>query len=339
MQLRLEFVLRHHAVLIVLHRVRDAENVVVAVDLAAQRVDEAVRVARQADRARNRRIALARFGILRIVADDLRQIHRVGGAVDDVAVLVCRARLVRHRVDNAQQRVRERHAGQALRIMHLLARRLVPFVRGGQVFKHHLDRLQRQRVRKRRMHRRDVRLNRMRQSVHARVRGQFGRHRLRKRRVDDRDVRRDVEVGQRVFDALLVVRDDRERRDFRRRAGGRGDRHKLCLRAQRRELKRRDQVLELRLRILVKCPHRLGGVDRGTAADGDDPVRLEGAHRFGALHDGLDGRVRLHALKQLRFHAGLFQISDHLVQKPEPFHTAAADHNDRAFAVQGLQLR
>ena len=39
--------------------------------------------------------------------------------------------------------------------------------------------------------------------------------------------RGDVEVGQRIFDALGVVGDDRESGNFRGRAGGRGDGQEL----------------------------------------------------------------------------------------------------------------
>ena len=46
--------------------------------------------------------------------------------------------------------------------------------------------------------------------------------------------------------------------------------------------------------MLVEQPHSLGRIDGGAAAQGDDDVRLEGAHGLHAPHDGFHVRIRLH---------------------------------------------
>ena len=50
---------------------------------------------------------------------------------------------------------------------------------------------------------------------------------------------------------------------------------KCALLAQRRDAEDLAHILKGDVRILVLDPHGLGGVDGGTAADGNDPVRLE----------------------------------------------------------------
>ena len=173
--------------------------------------------------------------------------------------------------------------------------------------------------------------------VHTGVGSQLLRHGLSQSRVDDGDVRGDVEVSQRVFDAFVVVGDDREGGDFGSGAGGGRNRAEFCFGAQFREVERDAQLLEGGVRVLIERPHRFCSVDWGAAADRDDPVRLELAHLLGALHDGLDRRVGLDALEQANFHAGLFQVVANFVQETKALHAAASDNHDGAFALQGFQ--
>ncbi len=255
----------------------------------------------------------------------------------DMAARVRGTCLVSHRVHDAKQRVRERHARQTLRVVHTVARLLVPVVGIHKVFVNHLDRVQRQRIRVVAMQCRHVRLDGVRQGVHSGVGRQLWRHRLRERRVDDRHIRRDVEVGQRIFDAFVVVGNDCERRHFRRRARRGWNRDEFRLRTQCRERERRDQILEFRFRVFIERPHRLGRVDWGTAAHRDDYVRFKFLHDRRATHYRFHGRIGLDAFDQNRFHAGFLQIRLDRVQKAEALHAAAAYDDGRFRAFQRLQ--
>ena len=105
-----------------------------------------------------------------------------------------------------------------------------------------------------------------------------------------------------------------------------------------REGEGRDQVFKGHVRILIKRPHGLGGIDRGAAAHCHDPVRFKFLHHFGAAHDGLNGRVCFHAFKQLHFHACAAQILFCLGKKAAALHGTAADNDHGAFPFQVLQL-
>ncbi|MPN02492.1 hypothetical protein SDC9_149708 [bioreactor metagenome] len=191
-------------------------------------------------------------------------------------------------MDDAEQRVREGHAREALRVVHPVARRHIAVVRLDKVLADHLDRVQRERVGVVAVQRRDISLDRVGHRVHAGVRRQLLRHRLGKFGVYYRHVGRDVEIRQRVLDALRVVGDDGEGRNLRRRSRRRGDGAELRLLAQRREIEGDAEGLKGRVGVFIEGPHRLRRVDRRTAADGDDPVGLELAHHSRAPHDRLD---------------------------------------------------
>ena len=184
----------------------------------------------------------------------------------------------------------------------------------------------------------DVGLDGVGQRVHAGVGAELGGHGVGELGVDDGDVRGDVEVGQRVLDALLVVGDDGERGDLGGGAGGGGDGAELGLGAELREGERYDGLLEGLLRVLVEQPHGLGRVDRGTAADADDPVGLEGLHGLGALHDRLDGRVGLDALEDLDLETGLLEVGLDVLQEAAATHGAAAGDDHGTGALEVLDL-
>ena len=184
----------------------------------------------------------------------------------------------------------------------------------------------------------DVGLDGVRQRVHAGVGAELLRHGIGELGVHDGHIGRDVEVGQRVLDALLVVRDDGERGDLGRGAGGRGDGAELGLLAQLGEAERDHGLLEGLVRVLVEQPHGLGGVDGRTAADADDPVGLELGHGLGAAHDGLNGRVGLDALEQLDLETGLLEVGLHVLQEAAATHGAATGDDDGALALELLHL-
>ena len=106
---------------------------------------------------------------------------------------------------DAQQCVGERHAGQALRVVHTVARVHIAVVRFLQIVVNHLDGVQSQRVGVIAVQGGHIRLNGVRHGVHAGVRRQLRRHFLGQLGVHNGDIRRDVEVGQRIFDAFLII--------------------------------------------------------------------------------------------------------------------------------------
>ena len=199
--------------------------------------------------------------------------------MDDVRAVIRKrgAGLVRHGVHDAQQRVGERHAGQALGVVHAVAGGHIAVVGlGTRSFMDHLDGVQSQRIGEVAVRGGDIRLDGVGHRVHASVGDQLLGHSLGQIRIDDRHVRRDFKIGDRVLDALGIIRDDGERRHFGRRAGGgRRWRRSAALRAQLRQAEDLAHILKRAIRILVFDPHGLGRVDRRAAAHGDDPVRLE----------------------------------------------------------------
>ena len=140
-----------------------------------------------------------------------------------------------------------------------------------------------------------------------------------------------------AFGASLPIVSDHDRRHFRGRAGGGGDGAELGLGPQGGEVEGNAQLLKGGVRILVERPHGLGRVNGGTAANGNDPVRLEFLHGLGALHHRFHRGVRLYAFKQGHFHARRLQVGFYLVQETEPLHGAAAYHYERLFAFEILQ--
>ena len=142
---------------------------------------------------------------------------------------------------------------------------------------------------------------------------QLGRHGLGQIRINDSNIRSDIEVSQRIFNALVIIGNYGERGHLGGSAGGGRNRQEFRFLTQSGESKRSDQVFKLSVRILIKSPHSLRGVNRRTAADRNDPVRLEFLHGLGALHNGFYRRIRLNAFEQHSFNAGLVQIVDNLV--------------------------
>ena len=112
----------------------------------------------------------------------------------------------------------------------------------------------------------------------------------------------------------------------------------MGLGAELREGEGYDGLLEGLLGILVEQPHGLGGVDGRAAADADDPIGLEGLHGLGALHNRLDGRVGLNALKDFNLETGLLEIGLNVLQETAAAHRAATGHDHGALALEVLDL-
>ena len=184
------------------------------------------------------------------------------------------------------------------------------------------------------MERGDVSFDGVRHGVHARMRGELGRHGLGERGIDDRHVGSDIEVRKRIFDALLIIRNDGESRDFGRRSGSGRNGAELGFGAQRGERERLDYLLEGSFGIFIEHPHCLRRVDRRTATHGDYPIRLEFAHYRRALHHRFHGRIGLDVFDEFDVHAGFVEIGDRLVDKTESFHAAAAQNEHGAFTFK-----
>ena len=238
----------------------------------------------------NDAIALFGFGVFGVERDDLGQIHGVGCTMDNVCAVVCKgsASLVGHGVDDAQQRIGEGHAGQTLCVVHRITLGHVAVVAVHQIALDHPDGKDGQRVGIIAVCGGDISLNGVGHGVHAGVCDQLLGHGLSQVGIDDGDVRGDLEVGDGVLDALLVIGDDGEGGHLGGGAGGGRDGAEVCLAAQRRDAEDLAHLLKGDLRVLVLDPHGLCGVNGGTAAHGDDPVRLELQHGLGTAHDGLD---------------------------------------------------
>ena len=284
-------------------------------------------------------VTLFRRRVFCVIGDDLGQIHRVRRAVNDMRAVILerRARLVRHGVHDAQKGVRERLPRKALRVVHFGTRFHIAVVRGNKFFLDHLDGVNGKRIGIIAVRRRNVRLNRVRDRVHARVRHQFLRHSFGEVGIDDRHVGRDLEIRDGVFDTVLIVGDNGERRDFGRRARGRGDRAEMRLRSQLGQPEHLAHVLKRRIRIFIFDPHGFRRVDGRASAHGNDPIGLEFLHRRRALHHGFHRRIGFDALEHFHFHARFLQIADRFIEEAEAFHRPAADADHGAFSLQRFE--
>ena len=133
----------------------------------------------------------------------------------------------------------------------------------------------------------DINLDGVGHGVHAGVCDQLLGHGLNQVRIDDGDVRGDLESAM-GYDALLVIGDDGECGHLGGGAGG-GRRWRRSVPCGATAGCRRPCISSKGdLRNFMLDPHGLCGVNGGTAAHGDDPVRLELQHGLSTAHDGLD---------------------------------------------------
>ena len=234
-----------------------------------------------------------------VVADDQLNQQRVGDAVRQVME---RAQLVRHGVAHAQKCVGERHASHRGGVAHLFAgNRLVltVVVARGQILENQLSRLLRQTVGEVRRHHGGVGFQRVGQRVDTRGGGQALRRGHHHVSIHNRHLRQQFVVRQRVLHAGVLIGNDGERSDFGARASRGWDGDEVRLFTHLREgvhaladiHEAHCHVEEVHFRMLVHDPHNLAGVHCGTAADGDNAVRLEGGHGLCAFLRAGEGRV------------------------------------------------
>ena len=120
--------------------------------------------------------------------------------------------------------------------------------------------------------------------------------------VHDGHVGKELVVSQRVLHAGLLVGDHGEGGHLGTGTGGGGDGYEVGLLSHLREgvhtlpdiHEAHGHILEVHLRVLVHHPHDLSSVHGGTAAQGDDHVRLEGVHGLCAGLCVCQGGIRLY---------------------------------------------
>jgi len=247
------------------------------------------------------------------------------------------AGFVRHRMNNAQKSIRESHAGKALRIVHGIALGHIAVVGRNQILLDRHNREDREWVGIIAVCGGNISFDRVGYGVHTGVGNQLLRHGLGQIRIHDGDIRGDFKIGNRVLDTLLIVGDDGKRGHFGSRTGSGRNRAEMGLFAELGQTEHLAHILKGGLGILILDPHGLCGIDRRTAAHGNNPVRLKFLHGRRTAHNGFDGRIGLNAFKELDFHAGFLQVRNSFVQKSEALHRTAANADHRTFAFKGFQ--
>ena len=254
--------------------------------------------------------------------------------MNDVGAVVCKgcAGFMGHGVDDTQQRVGEGHTGQALCVVHNVPGFHVAVIGFHKVGLDQLDGVDCQRVRIGAVGGGNIRFDGVGHGVHTGVGRQLLGHGVDQLRIHDGDVRRNFKISDGVFDALLVIGDDRECSYFRSGAAGGRDCAEVRFRPQLRQAEDLAHIGKGGFRVFVFDPHGLGCIDGAAAAHGHDPVRLELLHDFRAVHDCFNRRIAFDAFNHLCFHAGFFQIRQRPVQKAAALHAAAADADNGPFA-------
>ena len=118
-------------------------------------------------------------------------------------------------------------------------------------------------------------------------------------RVDDCHVRQKLIVGKRPFHAGVRIGNNRERGHFGAGARGGRNRDEVSFFAHLREgidsladvHEVHSHVGEVHVGVLIHHPHDFRRVHSGTAADGDDGIRLELGHLVSTLSRALERRV------------------------------------------------
>ena len=87
-------------------------------------------------------------------------------------------------------------------------------------------------------------------------------------------------------------------------------------------------IVECLFRVFIEHPHCFRSVDRRTAADGNNYVRLEFPHCLRAAVNGFYRRIRFDALEELGFKPGLVQDVFQLVKKTKFLHRTSACYDD-----------
>ena len=141
--------------------------------------------------------------------------------------------------------------------MHLSARSHVTVVGLDQVSLDHLDRMDSKRIGVVAVCGGYISLNSVSHSVHTCVCNQLLRHSFSQVGINDCNIRSDLEVSQRVLDALGVVGDDGERGDLGSGTGGGRNSAEVCFLSQLGNAEYLAHILKCYIGIFVLYPHSL----------------------------------------------------------------------------------
>ena len=253
--------------------------------------------------------------------------------MNNVTAAVCSTGFVCHGMNDTQQSVGECHTSQALCVVHACTSFHISIIACYQIAADHLDCVQSKRIGVIAVQSRNISFDCMGHSVHTGVSSQFLWHGFSQSRVNDCNVWSDIEVSQRIFNAFLVVGDNRESGYFSSGTRSGWDSAESSFFAKFWEVKWDAELFKGGVWIFIECPHCFCSIDWRTTADGYDPVRLEFTHHCSTFHNGVNRWVWFNAFKQSNFHACFFQIITYFVQEAKTFHAAAADNNNGTFSL------
>ena len=214
-----------------------------------------------------------------------------------------RTEFMSHGMAHAEESICESHTGHRSRIGHLLSRFHVCrslFISSREILKDRLQCLDRQAVRIIRCHHGSDRFKGMGHSVNTGGSGQTLWSGHMEIRIDDCHIRKELVIRQRILNASLLIRNDREGSYLRTGTGGCGDRDKVSLLSHLGEgvdtladiHEAHGHIHEIRFRMFIEHPHDLSGIHGGAAAQSDNDIRLEGCHLCCTGFGAAEGRIR-----------------------------------------------
>ena len=217
--------------------------------------------------------------------------------------VVERAEFVRHGVANTEERVGKRHTGHSCRVAHLFTGDRVVHavvISSGQVLENHLQSANGKTVCIIGRHNRSVSFECVGNSVDTGSRGKAFRCAHHHVSINDCHVRQKLIVSKRPFHAGVCIGDDCKRGNFRTGTCGSRNGDEVSPFAHFRESidsladihEVHSHIGEIHIGMLIHDPHDFRRVHCGTAADGDDGIRLELGHLVSTLSRALERRVR-----------------------------------------------
>ena len=146
--------------------------------------------------------------------------------------------------------------------MHAVTGFCVTVVRRNEIFHDHLDGVDRQWIGVIAVRGRNIGLDCMGHSVHTGVCNQLLRHGSSQFRINDCHIRSNLEISDRILDAILIIGNDRKCGYLCSSSGSRRNCTEVSLGAQLRKTENLTHIFKGAVRILVLDPHSLGSVDR-----------------------------------------------------------------------------
>ena len=279
-----------------------------------------------------------------VVADDVAQEQGVGHAMRYMELC---SQLVGHGVADSQKGVGECHACDGRGVVHLLPGLLVITVAIGlrQVLEDHACSLEAQSVGVVGGHAGGKGLQGMGQDIQTAAcrqalglaHGQFT--------VDDGHARGEGIVGDGPLHTGFFIGDDGKRSDLAAGSAGGGDADKLCLLSHVGEgvdafldiHEPEGEAFELHLRMLIEQPHDLCCIHRGSSAQADEHIGLEGVDELHPLGDRCQGRVGFDLVEGLGLDAQAVQGIGDFLDHPAGEEEGVGDDESALLALQFAQ--